>query len=137
MASDLFVDSGGWFSLLIQEDESHGRAKELMARAAEDGRLIVTTDYILDETATLLKARKKAHLAVLFFDYVRRSTACKVVPVWHSHFQAAEDFFVRHRDKPYSFTDCASFVVMKSLKLRDALSTDRHFDMAGFNALLH
>jgi len=42
----------------------------------------------------------------------------------------------RHRDKDYSFTDCTSFVVMKELRLKDALTTDRHFRQAGFHILL-
>lgn len=38
----------------------------------------------------------------------------------------------RWRDKKFSFTDCASFVVMKERRLRKALTSDRHFKQAGF-----
>ena len=31
-----------------------------------------------------------------------------------------------------AFTDCTSFVLMRELKLREALTTDRHFLQAGF-----
>ena len=44
--------------------------------------------------------------------------------------------FAEHIDHGYSFTDCASFVVMSELGIRDALTTDRHFTEAGFRALL-
>jgi predicted nucleic acid-binding protein len=47
----------------------------------------------------------------------------------------ARDFFFRYRDKEFSFTDCASFVVMRELKLREALTTDHHFAQAGFTLL--
>jgi len=47
----------------------------------------------------------------------------------------ARDVFFRHRDKSYSFTDCTSFVVMKELKLKQALTTDRHFRQMGFEVL--
>ncbi len=43
--------------------------------------------------------------------------------------------FFRHRDKDYSFTDCSSFVVMRELRLKEALTTDRHFRQAGFGVL--
>jgi len=40
------------------------------------------------------------------------------------------------RDKPWSLTDCISFVVMEQLGLVDALSADHHFEQAGFNILM-
>ena len=45
----------------------------------------------------------------------------------------ARDIFFRYLDKSYSFTECTSFVVMRELKLKDALTTDRHFRQMGFN----
>jgi hypothetical protein len=49
--------------------------------------------------------------------------------------EKARAVFFRHRDKDYSFTDCTSFVVMRELRLREALTTDRHFRQAGFQVL--
>lgn len=39
-------------------------------------------------------------------------------------------------DKEWQLTDCISFVVMKNDGLSDALTGDRHFEQAGFKALL-
>ena len=39
-------------------------------------------------------------------------------------------------DKEWSLTDCISFVIMRDLKLSAALTADRHFEQAGFMALL-
>jgi predicted nucleic acid-binding protein len=44
----------------------------------------------------------------------------------------ARGLFFRYRDKDFSFTDCTSFIVMRELKLREALTTDHHFLQAGF-----
>ncbi len=49
---------------------------------------------------------------------------------------AAKNFFRKHSDRCYSFTDCTSFVVMRELRLTEALTTDRHFVEAGFRVLL-
>jgi predicted nucleic acid-binding protein len=39
-------------------------------------------------------------------------------------------------DKLWSLVDCASFVIMKDRGITDALTTDHHFEQAGFNILL-
>jgi len=39
-------------------------------------------------------------------------------------------------DKEWGLTDCISFVVMKDRKLTDVLTTDHHFEQAGFKSLL-
>jgi predicted nucleic acid-binding protein len=49
--------------------------------------------------------------------------------------EKARAVFFRQRDKEYSFTDCTSFVVMRELRLKEALTTDRHFRQAGFQLL--
>ena len=44
--------------------------------------------------------------------------------------------FEQRPDKEWSLCDCTSFVVMQELGITEALSTDHHFDQAGFTALL-
>jgi hypothetical protein len=51
-------------------------------------------------------------------------------------FYAGLDLFSRRPDKYWSLTDCISFVVMERFSMTDALTADRHFQQAGFNALL-
>jgi predicted nucleic acid-binding protein len=46
------------------------------------------------------------------------------------------DIYRNRSDKSWSFTDCASFVVMQEQRLDSALTTDSHFSQAGFRALL-
>ena len=58
--------------------------------------------------------------------------------LWSSlaFFTRTKDFFLKHQDHGWSFTDCASFVLMREEGMRDALSTDKHFKQAGFVPLL-
>ncbi len=39
-------------------------------------------------------------------------------------------------DKAWSLVDCTSFVVMQQLGIQQALTTDQHFEQAGFIRLL-
>src|SRR5207302_1400621 len=56
-AIEAFVDTSGFFALLVKQDPMHARAAAILARAAQKRSRFVTSDYVLDETATLLKAR--------------------------------------------------------------------------------
>ncbi len=134
--TETFVDTSGFYALLVQGDPWHERAKEILAQAAERRWRFVTTDYILDETATLLKARGYRHLTGLFLETVFLAAACQVVWMDPDHFEQTQQFFLKHQDQDWSFTDCFSFWVMRRLGIRAALTTDGHFRQAGFGPLL-
>jgi predicted nucleic acid-binding protein len=57
----IFVDSGAWFASVIATDPDHAAAAAWLASNRE---ALLTTDYVLDETLTLLRARGQSHIAV-------------------------------------------------------------------------
>jgi uncharacterized protein len=65
-----------------------------------------------------------------------RSTACQVQWTDPERFETVAAFLIKHRDHKWSFTDCLSFVVMKKLRVTDALTKNVHFQQAGFVPLL-
>jgi uncharacterized protein len=136
MKPEIFVDTSGFFSLLSSHDESHSDAVEIVKKTKKTTQLFITTDYVIDETATLLKARKIGHLSGVFFDTVRSSHVCRIEWMDPERFSRTHVFFEKHLDHAWSFTDCFSFVLMKELKLRNALTKDKHFKEAGFTPLL-
>lgn len=136
MAIDLFVDTAGFYALLAPDDDRHGRAVACLRQAAERKRRLVTTDYILGETATLLQARGLHGLVAPFFNRVLDPRGCRVMWMDPERFERTRALFVGHPGRGWSFTDCASFVVMRELHLREALTQDVHFREVGFVALL-
>ncbi len=96
----------------------------------------MATDYVLDETATLLVARGAGHLAQPFFARVFASQACTICWTDAARFAEVQEFFLKHVDQGWSFTDCVSFVVMRERRMREALTSDRHFAAAGLVPLL-
>ncbi len=96
----------------------------------------MTTDYVLDETITLLTARGQVGLIEPFLQSTLESHACQVEWMNPERFSEARRLLSQHLDQGWSFTDCVSFVVMKQRGLRDALTQDAHFAAAGFVALL-
>lgn len=67
---------------------------------------------------------------------MERSEAINVEMLTSEKFLAAKQYFRKHSDHGYSFTDCTSFVIMDDLEIGSALTTDRHFREAGFEVLL-
>jgi predicted nucleic acid-binding protein len=136
MAREVFIDSSGLYALADRRDSHHAQAKERVGKLIESGTGFVLSDYIVDEACTLAKARAGSDAALRLLDIVERSRAIDFVFIGVEHFQAAKAFFRRHADHGYSFTDCTSFVMMNELRIRDALTSDRHFVEAGFRILL-
>jgi predicted nucleic acid-binding protein len=136
MANEVFVDSSGFFAILVAQDNRHAAAKRFLSNSRKKLLRFVTTDYVLDETATLLKARGNRHLIPVFFDTVFDSLACHVDWIDIDRFQQTQMFYSKHLDHDWSFTDCVSFIVMRQRKLTRALTKDSHFEQMGFMALL-
>jgi hypothetical protein len=132
MAKSLFVDTAGWMMLADASDPLHGRAAAYRDAWLESGGLFVSTDYVLDETITLIRLRLGLGAAEEWWNQVEASR--RLLWEWIDPVRAekARRWLFRWRDKEFSFTDCTSFVIMKERRLRVALTSDRHFAQAGF-----
>jgi predicted nucleic acid-binding protein len=97
----------------------------LQALAAA-GRL-VTSDYVLDETLTLLKARSHVDRARFFGARLLDGRAANLEYLTRGDVQQAWITFSTFRDKAWSFTDCTSYVVMKRLGITAVVALDEHF----------
>ena len=131
----IFVDTAGWMACADSADPAHGRARAARDAALTAGQLLVTTDYVIDETLTLIRVRLSLAAAETWWDQVEGSSRVRHETIDALRAERARAVFFRHRDKDYSFTDCTSFVVMRELKVREALTTDRHFRQMGFDVL--
>ena len=91
------------------------------------GGTFVTTDYVIDETLTLLRMRISIKAAETWWAQIEGSSRVRIEWMNAERIERARSMFFRYRDKSFSFTDCTSFVVMKELRLRKALTLDGHF----------
>jgi hypothetical protein len=128
----LFVDTAGWMMLADAADPLHGEAVAVRDRWLEGGGVFVSTDFVLDETLTLIRTRLGIDAAERWWNQVEGSPRLSWEPIDASRSERARRWFFRWRDKAFSFTDCTSFVVMRERRLKVALTSDRHFVQAGF-----
>lgn len=52
----IFVDTGAWFAVAVQNDPDHAAAMRWLGQNREP---LITTDHVLAETATLIRMRDK------------------------------------------------------------------------------
>lgn len=130
----IFVDTGAWVALAVATDRN-AEAARAFHRGVQRGEhgAVLTTDYVLDETATLVRMDAGVEAATDTVRPVLESRSATVVWIDPTHFEAALDLFDHHRDKRWSFTDCTSFVVMRDLGIERAFAFDRNFEQAGFD----
>ncbi|HZY94034.1 MAG TPA: type II toxin-antitoxin system VapC family toxin [Candidatus Bathyarchaeia archaeon] len=129
----MFLDTSAWIAITSQDEQYHEQARTFYKQlgTGKHGSL-VTSDYVLDETLTLLRMRKGVAHAIRFYEEIFRSKSLHVAWVEPAIFHQAVDTMKRNQDKKWSFTDCTSFTIMNQLKIRDAFCFDDDYTQAGF-----
>ncbi|MBL8824680.1 MAG: PIN domain-containing protein [Planctomycetia bacterium] len=124
----IFVDTGAWYALLVNDDPDHQKARAWVAANRER---LVLTDYILDETLTLLRARGQKKQAITFGYDILDLEVADFYLVSLEDIESAWDIFQKYSDKEWSFTDCTSKVAMERLGITTAFAFDQHFRQFG------
>ena len=131
----LFADTSGWMACADKHDPVHKNALAARNDWLRSGGTLLVTDYVVDETLTLLRMRLGLPAAKIWWESVAASARVRIQYLSGDVLESARAQFFRFRDKTYSFTDCTSFAVMKAEKINKALTTDHHFSQAGFQCL--
>jgi hypothetical protein len=131
----LFVDTAGWMACADAADPSCEAARRARDHWLEAEGHLLTTDYVIDETLTLLRIRLGLEATETWWHTVAASSRVRHEAIHRERAERALGIFFRYRDKEFSFTDCTSFAVMHELRLPRALTTDRHFRQAGFEII--
>jgi predicted nucleic acid-binding protein len=129
----VFVDTSFFVAFLNPDDENYAVATEYMAEF--EGPLVTTLLIFVELGNFLSKMRQRRRLAPLIRD-LRRDDRFEILPADESLFDTGLMEYAARADKHWYFTDCTSFVVMRRRKLKEALTSDHHFEQAGFVALL-
>jgi uncharacterized protein len=133
----VFVDTSGFYALIVGKDDNHGRADELFGLAQREAWRLVTTNAVVFETHALLlhRSRPGREMALKFLDAVQADTY-DVVRVRKNDEEKAIALIRAHEDKLYSLCDALSFVVMERLRIHEAIAFDQDFRTYGKFALL-
>jgi len=126
----IFADTSFWVALRNRRDPHHEEALALLELHEDRG--IVTSNHVRGETWTYLRRRAGHSAAVGFLDGLEGSPRTRVLVVTPTQEEDALRFLRQRDEREYSFVDATSFVLMKSLRTREALAFDGDFSAAGF-----
>jgi len=131
--NQVFADTSYFVALAGPHDSLHSRAVEW---SQEWSGRIVTTEYVLVETGSMLSRTTDRPAFVALMQLLHADPLAKIMPASRALFRAGFELFSRRMDKEWSLVDCISLGVMKQRKLRSAVTADHHFVQAGYRAIL-
>ena len=135
MPPELFVDTSAWYPAVVRTHLDHAAVAGALAEHVKRGVRIVTTNLIVGETHALLLHRVGRAAALKFVQLVREPPILVVASSLEVEREAVAHWLEKYADQDFSFADAVSFAVMKGRKIREVLSLDSHFAVAGFTML--
>lgn len=130
----IFADSSYWMALVNPRDQIHHKAVTASRQLFDDS--LWTTDMVLVEVLNSFSDGLYREAVGKMVARLRQEPSLTIVPQTPAQFEKALERYQRTVDKSWSLTDCASFEVMEAEGIEAALTHDRHFTQAGFEALL-
>jgi hypothetical protein len=129
----IFADTWFFVALINKRDQYHQKALELSEEY--ENYPLITTDAVFLEVGNALSNNYKNEAVELIESFLE-SDDVEVIRLNPDLFNEALSLYKKHQDKSWGLVDCISFVVMKRYEVTQALTFDRHFIQAGFQALM-
>jgi uncharacterized protein len=126
----VFLDTSGLYAVFDRDDANHSSARNAWVAWLREGAVLVTNNYVLLETAALLKHR----IGVAALRALHEEVTPLLQVDWISeeqHRSGVEAVLAAARRK-LSLVDCVSFQTMRNRGVRTAFCFDPHFREQGF-----
>lgn len=129
----VFADAFYFVARLNRRDQHH---EQVVKFSRHFRARLLTSDWVLMEVADALANSEWRGRVREFILHLRRNAGCEIIPATREGLDRALELYDQHADKGWTLTDCVSFAVMRERNITEALTGDRHFEQAGFSALL-
>jgi len=128
----IYIDTGAFFARYVVKDQHHTSAVRSWHELEQSGVRCSTSNFVLDETFTLLARRTTYAFAADRARNILASSALTILRPAAEQENRAVELFEKYADQQVSFTDCISFALMAETRLKRAFTFDHHFRAAGF-----
>lgn len=138
MSQEVFIDTSGWACILVARSTMHRQALNAYNDIRKQKRHLVTSNYVINELVALLASPLRVpRLALIeYIEAIKSMPLLTIIYIDPSLDGMALQLLKGRLDKDWSLTDAASFVIMNQMHVQEALTTDHHFEQAGFIRLL-
>jgi predicted nucleic acid-binding protein len=134
----VLVDTGAWIGLLSKNDQYAAQAAAHYSELTSAGARLVTTNYVVDETATRLRYGAGLRAALGFRAMLDEAIASRRVTVaWVDESLEREGWKLlgQYADVKLSLTDATSAAVARKRKISEVFGFDSDFEALGFLVL--
>ena len=129
----VFADTYFYLALFNSRDTHHRRVVEFIGMFTGE---VKTTQWVLTEVADAFAGVPQRRELQAKFRVLEEDRGTQIAAASPELFERGLALYNARPDKEWSLTDCISFVVMADEGLTEALTGDRHFEQAGFKAML-
>lgn len=136
MKAKVFLDVAYAIALSVPKDQYHARAVSLADQLEAVKTCMVTTRTVMLEIGNALSKQHYRQAAVELLGSLEADPNVEIIPLSEELYARAFHLYCTRSDKEWGLTDCVSFTVMQDHKITEALTTDEHFQQAGFQTLL-
>lgn len=130
---EIFADTSALYALLVANDAMHQPARDALHIIEAEGWGLVSSSFVLQETAALLAARtgleavRRLHRSVV--------PALDVIWIGRSVYERGMAAHLAGGSPRVSLTDWTSFEIMRDRGIATAFAFDRHFEVQGFELI--
>lgn len=131
----IFIDTGAFLGRLDSRDQYHLLASELWNEIELHREPCMTSSVVLTELFTLAGRRIGYRIAAERAREIYRSGSLEIVRPVEDDEMKGLAYFEKFADQGVSFADAVSFALMRRHRIKRVFTFDRHFALAGFEAV--
>lgn len=123
----VLVDSDAFVGWMLEDDAHHKRVVTAVSKLRQEHQVLVTTNFVVGETATVLSKLSGQSLARQFLDAVK---AYPTIHITEALQNSTYDIFRAQENKRTSIIDCSNVVVMRKFNIPKVFSFDKFYPKA-------
>ena len=114
-ADTIIFDSSVLVSFFNDKDSQH---KDALRYSSEISKMEITPDFILQETATVLRNKKNNETSIFFVNLFTYNSSVKIMSFFDAHQVFFSEEFIKEENKNLSYIDASLLALHKTGKFK-------------------